>query len=209
MPDSQTKYPTILASLAGGGVEWNLSAGQGALTDSDNVYASVLLNPYDGDANSSQMLLATGYGFTIPAGKVINGIAAGIERHDEQTIGNTSEPHVESIVVVLYLAGVPIDGGENKALIGANWPSSDVVATYGDAADKWNVVPTITQLNSSTFGLGLQVHADLVGVDEGDTVSGLVDQIPITIYYSDPGDTTTPGRLCRTRRGLRGHRYIR
>ena len=140
---------------------------------------------------ATQYLAATNFGFSIPAGAVIDGIAVAIER---QSSGGTIEDSSVLIVKSGTLTGM------DHALPGT-WPTMDAVANYGGTTDLWGETWTEADINAANFGVGISV------IDNVDAAG--VDAISITVTYSlcgdnqiglsedcDDGNTTADGNCC-------------
>lgn len=149
----------------------------GNITADDSSYASAVVD--DGFAGSD-WLFASNFGFNIPSVAVITGVEVVISRFADQLFG---EDYVIDTDVQLN------DGssftGDNKAKTGVTWPSSEATATYGGSSDGWNASLSPSQVNSSSFGVGLKATCSLVG----NSTTAYVDSVTINIYYS----TTSAG----------------
>lgn len=100
-------------------------------------------------ATPSEYLKATGFGFAIPAGAVINGVQASIER--KQTCFLVC-PVTDNIVKLVKAGTVT---GNNKANTSTAWPTTDASATYGSASDMWGTTWTVSDINNANFGLAV------------------------------------------------------
>jgi hypothetical protein len=144
-----------------GTVNWS---NPGNITTSNDSYATAA------GGGITFYLTATNFGFTIPTGATINGIAVEIERSRLGGLTTTDE-HVQ-----LIKAGVV--GGEDKADTVTVWGTTDAVITYGGAADLWTDTWTAAQINAIDFGAA-------ISADVGVAVTARVDHIRITIHYTD------------------------
>lgn len=139
----------------------------GNITASDNVDAT--LNGAGG-TYTSHYLLATNFGFAIPAGATIDGIVATVE--GANGIGSCADNSIR-----LFLAGAAT--GDNKST-GATWTSSDTTHTYGASNDIWGATLSATDVNATTFGFGFSCTAT------NDTGSDfLADHMTMTVYYTE------------------------
>jgi hypothetical protein len=144
-------------------------------TASDNVYA---LSPTMSTAGDyTDRLVATNFGFTVPAGNTVIGITATIEK--SFTGGN----NVTDREVMLVKGGVT-QTATNKAS-GTNWPAADAVSTYGGSVDLWGNTWTVAEVNASNFGIA--VAAQRVSAP-GAPQTARIDHITITVSYT----TTLP-----------------
>jgi len=133
---------------------------------SDNSYATSAIK-----GNYSDYLKATGFGFSIPTGATINGIAVDVERKMSSSAGTIWARYVKMVK-----AGT-IQGNNNWNSNG--WPTSDTYETYGSSTDKWGLTWTPAQINASDFGFAyMALEVDSI------TTTGSVDHIRITVYYT-------------------------
>jgi hypothetical protein len=136
---------------------------------SNNSHATVDLG-----ATPSEYLKATGFGFAIPAGAVINGVQASVER--KQTCFGICP--VTDNIVKLVKAGT-VDGS-NKANTSTAWPTTDGTATYGSASDMWGTTWTVSDINNANFGLALSAKRNAAILNK----TAEVDAMSITVYYT-------------------------
>jgi hypothetical protein len=153
---------------------WTSSAN---VFSSNNVRASAVVAANGQSPN----LDITGFGFTIPAGSRIDGITAVIER------SASASSSLDDFDVYLLKGGVAT--GNDKAVSGTYYPTSDANRTYGNSSDLWGTSWTATDVNASNFGLRLRVDSDV-----GSSVTAYVDYVSITIdYTAPPTGIGTPG----------------
>jgi len=164
---SQTQSAGLGQSIvgAGGVVHW---ANPTNIYTSNNVYASAGLQ----QGECSYWLRATNFGFSIPAGSIIDGIVVEIER-----VANRINIRDNSVKIVK--AGS--EQGTDKAVAG-DWPTTDAYQTYGGSTDKWGLTWTPAQINASNFGVS--ISAEYYGTFFLGTA--YVDHIRITVYYTEP-----------------------
>jgi alpha-tubulin suppressor-like RCC1 family protein len=160
--------PSSAISSGGGTVAWTSPTNVYA---SDNSRASVSL----GKGVISQYLQATGFGFTIPTTATINGIQVDIERYANNTLIRDNS---------LKLIKNGNISGDETADTATGWPSSDTYKSYGGNTDLWGLTWTPTDINSSNFGVALDIKNNKTG--SGATYIGYVDHIRITVYYTVP-----------------------
>lgn len=140
---------------------------------SDSAYATVTVS----GGIPSNALLLTGFGFALPSDATINGIEVEIERKVNAT-------GLSETVVQLQSGGVGV--GSNKAAIGVSWPLADAAAVYGGATDTWAASLAVADLNSSSFGVALQVTAP------GANRTASVDAVRVKIHYYSVSEDDTP-----------------
>lgn len=153
---------TVVNDASFGTLAWGLP---GNAAVSDNTYAGV--TPL---GSPTQYLKATGFGFTVPAGAVIDGIEVDVE-------------HVSAAgMIVDSRARIVKSGliGATERALGGTWPTTDAVVTYGSDSDLWGEVWTVADINSAASGFALSATD---GVD-----SAAVDAISMTVFYSLCGD---------------------
>jgi hypothetical protein len=176
------KPPTKVEDIAGGGegAAWTNPENAKA---SDNVYATL-----KGGAFSSHQLKATGFGFAIPVGATITAVVVSIEKKfSGLTTGSITDK-----VVQLVKGGVV--SGTNKASIGHVWNTVDEVVNYG--YDLWGLTLTPADVNAANFGVVLGIEQLQL---EGKECIASVDQIKITVYYTEAVDEN---RVCFAGRSI-------
>jgi hypothetical protein len=157
------------AAIAGTGADDASTGSQawsnpGNITADDGSVASVTLpGPHD----LSHYLKATNFGFAIPAGAIITGIVASVERSSDGVVQIDSEVRIVKGGVI---------GSTNKA-IGTLIPGSLTLQDFGGVTDLWGETWTPADINASNFGF---VYAGAEGTFK--TIS--VDQMKITVYYT-------------------------
>jgi len=125
------------------------------------------------NGGTSQYLEIPFPAITIPAGNSIAGISINLERNAS---GANS---IRDNVVQLLKNNVAV--GNNKAVTGTFWPTTDAVAQYGDASDLWG-----TTWESSDFAntkLRIQAYNNANG-----TATANIDYVSFTVYYAAFGD---------------------
>ena len=138
---------------------------------SDNAtYSSITATSFDAN-DYSQVLKATGFGFTVPSINIIHGIKVEIERYNDA--GETAK----DTIVQLTKTGTRV--GDNKVAAG-NWETTPTIKTYGGETDLWGTTWTPSEINASTFGIHLVAQATAANADI------YVDYIRITVYNSSP-----------------------
>lgn len=138
-----------VVSDGSGDVAWTASGGSLAsdLAASDDVRAvasGLTLG------KKTDVLVATGFGSTIPARASICGVRVRIERSSDTSLAVT-----DSLVALRMADGS--DSAENKASSGS-WPTSDASAFYGGANDQWGETLTPAELNSDDSGVAVRAE---------------------------------------------------
>jgi cysteine-rich repeat protein len=167
LAEAQSQGPNSPASVVNdgsfGSVAWALPA---QAATSNNLYAGV--TPL---GTPSQYLRASGFGFAVPVGAVIDGIEVDVERVSSGgTIFDARARIVKGGVI----------GATDRSIAGT-WATMDTVVTYGSTADLWGETWTAADINSPAFGF-------VISVSDGVDAAG-VDAISITVFYSLCGDS--------------------
>lgn len=141
-------------------------------TNSDNVFFLDQQYAVDSVAvgGTSEILQATGYGFSLPAGAVVLGISVTIRR------GKEGDGVIDDTEVQLLKAGVAAGTAKNNA---TDWPLADGDLTLGNSSDLWGTTWTAAEVANA--GFGVQLFATEDGTDD---VGLRVDVITITVYYT-------------------------
>lgn len=148
----------------GGTATWRSITNLGA---NDGNYASSSLSVAVDHSNDAD---TTNYGFAIPTGATINGIAVEISR--KASIGST----LQDAIVQMIKGGTAQGTNEASATF---YTTSDVIASYGGVSDLWGLSWTAADINSATFGNRFQVlHAS------GSSSFVSADFVRITVYYT-------------------------
>jgi len=143
-----------------GFTSWSNVSNAGA---SDNSYATANTST----SVQTHYLKATNFGFSIPAGAAIQGIVVEIEHKESAAL-------VARDNRVRIVKGGTI-GSTDKASA-TEWPTTDAYATYGSDIDLWGETWTVSDINSSGFGVAVSA----LGLGGG---TASVDHIRITVYY--------------------------
>lgn len=178
-------YPGTAASLANAGSSENAEAwvSPGNISADDGTSSSITAATYD-SPDISQLLVASNFGFAIPAGSTIDGIVVEIDRNN--AAGAASDNRVQLATGTTFADLV----GTNKADTATDWPAALAVATYGGAADLWAAGLTVAQINAAGFAVMLSAQADANNTDIA------VDFIRVTVHYTPPASTDRlPARM--------------
>lgn len=176
---SQTKTAAT-ASTAGTGAQaaWNTPM-NGRVIDGSSTNAGVSTAPGFFFPNSQRLELKE-FGFTIPEGATILGIAVKVKRGRNYQSGGGG---LKDLEIRLLKSGVV--AGENKASA-EEWPMDTVTfgnlmkeVTYGGSETLWGTTWTRAQINSTTFGFRLSVQC----INNEQFNSALVDGVEVTVYY--------------------------
>jgi hypothetical protein len=167
---AEGKAPTTGENNTGvGSIAW--SSPGNALT-SNNGRATLTVS----STTASNYLFVTGYGFNIPAHATITGVEAQIER--VRTGGTSGE--VRDSTVRLVKGGSVV--GSNLGATGTNWPTSELIATYGGVANMWGTTWTSADINASNFGIAISVAGAAVGANR----IANIDHVVVNVYYTLP-----------------------
>lgn len=148
-----------------------------AAGSSTGTYASVYL---DGE-QTSDTLIVTNYGFAIPAGANINTITVDIYKQRGAEGGRP-------IDVLVQLRDSTGFISTNKA-DNTYWSTTAAETTYTWTAGS-DTMPTVTEINASTFGVGIRAQEDYAGANP---VTARVMYISIEIDYTESGGGGGPG----------------
>jgi YD repeat-containing protein len=167
------KSPGSCASVdRDGGKEWN-NPGYAQVSDDNKAHCdlSLFIEPTD-------WLQCSNFGFTtsdIPTGATIVGIEVQIERRGDP---GYSENKIRDDA--LYLRGSGGQVGDNKAVTGTYWPTSDAYATYGGASDTWNAGLSANDIRDSSFGIDISALRDSLAI----LTKALIDHVRIRVFYT-------------------------
>lgn len=140
---------------------------------SDDVKAAVNVSA---STRISNYLQATNFDFSqIPDTATINGIIVSLERM-QGVSGTVKDAEVR--LVKNYVVG------ETEKKEDDNWPTLDVVKTYGSSSDLWGTTWTVNDIKNIGFGFALSV----IGSGDLPTIAH-VDYISITVHYTTTGSS--------------------
>jgi hypothetical protein len=129
---------------------------------------------------TSEYLVVSNFGFSIPTTYTVCGISATIYRANTSLIslgGSVSDNSVR-----LTVAGA-LTGSDEAS--GANWPNTTITAaTYGSSSDLWGTAMLPMQVNNSGFGIA--VSANIKTTTLGVIPVAAIDQITLTVYSQPP-----------------------
>ena len=179
-----TGYTVPQASTWGNGggnnsqAEYEVAA-PGAVTDTSwgqlnpEVFASTLAAFAVGAAVQSDLLLASTYGFTVPAGSTILGVKVQLTGLQSVVSATTS-----------ITAMLTVPGGTVRTF---NFGTSIGTVSYGGATDPWGLTLTATEINDPAFGVLVQAFDS----NTGEQVEFDLSAARVTVWYS-PTLTVTP-----------------
>ena len=127
------------ANINGLGANWNNPGNIGS-SDNNRAIADI------GTNSVSDYLKASGFGFAIPAGAIIDGIQVSIERQEEFGGGNVRVRDND----VLLVSGATVSNDKASSTF---WTDADVIANYGGVADNWGASWTPALINDPSFGV--------------------------------------------------------
>jgi hypothetical protein len=125
----------------------------------------------------SDDLIATGFGFSIPGGSIINGIMLTVDEEDVTGNGDIFERNVQ--LTKNGSAAV----GNNKAVGGFGTIGSFATSTFGSSSDLWGTTWTPSDINASTFGV---VFITRCAGFVGPTDTGAVRGFRLTVFFTNP-----------------------
>jgi hypothetical protein len=141
---------------------------------SDASYATATVTRGSAGATWTSVLRAKKFAAGVPVGATITGIEVAIARaYTGDNLGHFCEAQ-------LYKSGTP--AGETNG-VGGSWPSawgSGAVLRLGGASDLWGTTWTPEQINAEGFEVGVTGLMKGIG-----TINFLVNQITVTIHYTD------------------------
>jgi hypothetical protein len=145
----------------------------------DNVPAGVL---FSAAGQISHNLVATGFGFGIPAGATIKGIMAQYTCRTDR-VGGIFDNGVVMATNGNHTADPPSGGVASPGSPATvSWATGFVTRTYGDPTNLWGAAWTPALINAAGFGLQISCKPGSVGVTF--PVNAFVDYVAITVYYT-------------------------
>lgn len=168
MATSGPNSPGTVSEYDSVGLPWS---NPGNIVSSNNSYATRVLT----SGNDSNKLIASNFGFSIPAGSTINGILVEVE------CKASAESSLQFENVILTPDGTWAGQvGDDKNDIGVYLGTTDAYKSYGGAADSWGRTWTPTEINASGFGVILALLASA-------NATGSIDHVRVTVYYTAAG----------------------
>lgn len=174
-------------------------SGVGTLAWSNPSNAASSNNSYATAADSSgsivltHYLKATNFGFSLPAGAVVKGILAEVERKSSDPTNQMAGDNRVRIVKGGTIQStqdkadkddLPPSGGSD------NWPAADAVKSYGGATDLWGLTWADTDIEASNFGVAIAAQIQAASPL---TMTASIDHVKITVYYTVPASPAAYG----------------
>lgn len=148
------------------GSAFNWANASNALTDNSDAAVATLV----GKKSTSNLLRLTNFGFSIPAGSVINGIKVEIRMQ------GTNVTCVDQTIQLRKSSGAV---GTNKARTSPDWPKKAAAyVQFGGNNDLWGTTWSFSDINNSSFGIDIAAKA------KKNTATARVEYVRITVYYN-------------------------
>ena len=179
MASEGPNFPATGATFANAGTSENAEAwvNPGNIVSDNATSASITAATYD-SPDISQILRASDFSFTIPAGSTIDGLVVEVDRSN--AAGAASDNRIQLATGTTFSTLV----GDNKAATTTDWPAALATVSYGTSTDDWNAGLTAEQINDPGFSVFLSVQADAANTDVA------VDFIRVTVHYTAPAPQT-------------------
>jgi len=174
---STTKAPGTIAAAA-----W--TAPDNAKAD-DETFASWGYTLTNGQV-SSPSFIAKNFGFNIPDGATIDGIAATVHfkssHHEAQKYFWDGEPAIHDGTNYHYGSSAEAWGRG----VDVHWETTEGSVTFGSATQKWSYTPTPALVNSADFGFAFGFG--MTNLTETPTLmTGYIEYVELTVYYTALG----------------------
>lgn len=169
--DTGAKNGTTFASVSFSGSDHSWSNPSNAATSNNSRATSTITS----SSNVTDYLRSTGFGFTIPSDATVTGIEVSIERSGNSISGVNG---VRDNIIRLVKNNTVV--GNNKANTGLTWPTTDTVATYGNASDLWGTTWSPAEINHANFGVALSATRT-----SGGDRTAQVDHVSIKVHYTE------------------------
>lgn len=155
--------PGTCANVAFGGIAWS-NVDNAKLVDGNN--ATITFT----EESSSDLLVASNFGFAIPAGSTINGVIVYLLGSDDFIFD--ADPLQQQVSCFLYNGGVL--GAEKDPVL------SGIESSAGSSSDKWGATLTAAIVNGSGFGVAMGISVG--GYDSfGDA---RIDYVKLEVFYT-------------------------
>jgi cysteine-rich repeat protein len=175
---------TVVSDSSFGTYTW-FAPGNAAVSDDLPAWALAPLYPAE-----TQYLKATGFGFTIPVGAVIEGIRVEVEKSRTGAISG------EIYDVRARIVKGSVIGTTDRSDVNF-WPpipGFETVVSYGGSSDLWGETWTASDINDGGFGFAISASITFPGL------AANIDAISITVFYIlcgngqiDPGEDCDDG----------------
>jgi hypothetical protein len=166
-PRNGSTFTTV--AIAGSSATWSNPSNAQTVNSVYSVNSANL--PLTG--NYTDYIVATNFGFTIPAGNQIDGIQVRITRLEDNA-------NARDFRVRLVKGGVI---GTTDLISGTNWPSTNTTRVHGTSTDLWGNTWTLSDINASNFGVAVAVQRSS---NSATPIGARIDNIRVTVYYSTP-----------------------
>jgi hypothetical protein len=196
-PASSGRAP-VSVTVAGTGQSWSTP---GAAIVSDDLRADAGFSAAAGapDADSSQSLHLTNFGFTLPSQATIVGIVVTVE-------GRTSCGCADCDLCSVPVTGELLGGTDASQQKNLTFTAADSSQAAGGTFDAWGLGWTAAQVNSPSFGVQLSAKLQLLDVffcipqfgcsyttcDCTGTGAAGIDATSVTVFFYDTSVTSTP-----------------
>lgn len=177
-----TATPATFDGTSGTGASWSNASNAAA---SDNSYATV--TPIGGQKTRFLTGTMGASAFSVPVDATIDGVVVSVEM--KSSGNNVDVWHVH----ILDTTGARCAADKATGSV----PTSDTVRTYGGAGDVWSESLTPAWINDGDFGAAIAFDNGAAGTR---TIS--IDQMFLTIYYTEPGGLLGRGPLRGVLRGV-------
>ncbi len=157
-----------------GSLSW-INPGNAAVLDS--VYAD---SPVLTGGQTTYGLAATGYGFSLPAGKQPSGVYVEVTRKASGSFA----PFIQDAGITLFKAGAPVGPGVNP---GTSWSTTPTTVSYGGATSKFGTTLNATDVANAGFGFRF-VATNVTSSNAG---PASVDAVRMWVVY-DAAATNVP-----------------
>jgi hypothetical protein len=117
----------------------------------------------------TRYLMAQNFGFSIPAGAMIDGIVA--EAICRSAFGEVAD------TIVRLISSNQLTGNNNSSM--TVWLPAAATITYGSSTDVWGATLTPDSVNHPQFGIGIMACNG-----SGSSDTAYVDHVQMTVYYS-------------------------
>jgi hypothetical protein len=171
---SQSKSPTSATQSSSGVAPWN-SGTESNIFLQDNVFAQCSFASF-GVFTQTELLNGAGYGFTIPAGQTITGVAMIVYKRKISLV------KVTDLVITINVPGY---SAINAADTSTDWPSANTSFVYGSSVDLWGLPAGALTPASVNSGLGASVSAQTVS----STGTVLIDYVGLQVFYTPTPDS--------------------
>ena|SRR5271157_3740508 len=135
-----------------------------------------------GNADTTNALVGTAFGFSIPAGATVNGIVVSFVRK----LSSLSNFSASTTNIHMLKAGSLAGTAKGP---GSAWTTPGVTETWGTTSDLWGTTWTPAQINDSGFGFQIVVDDDNTSGSVSRTLS--VNDYLVTITYTTVAGVTT------------------